>query len=104
MRTNDVGIAVPHEDSPIPWKPDGQDEWARVLCGKGTSQTMVCEPYFLRDAQFISVAANYHERMSDLVRRLLDWHHGPLEKHVSLCDICNDAAALWAEYREEVQP
>ena len=48
-------------------------------------------------------AVNYFDECADIVRRLVEWHLGPISKHVSLMDITDDAARLWAKMQEEVQ-
>ena len=45
-------------------------------------------------------AVNYFDECSDIVRRLVEWHCGPLDKHVSLCDIVKDSEKLWAKMQK----
>jgi hypothetical protein len=100
MRTNDAGIAVPSESSPLPWKlwphtyPSGIND--------ANGRFIESSPETLR---FQHVAANYHERMADIVRRLATVENWPDRMMVagSALAIAEDAAALWAEYQKEVQ-
>ena len=99
MRTNDRGIAVPSERSPLPW---------HVECDivYDVDRAWVSDCVASTDAKFITHAANFHERMADLVRRLATVENWPDRMMVtgSALAIAEDAAALWAEYQKEVQP
>jgi len=99
MKRDENGIAVPHEESPIPWTAADSDEWAsvRTRAGDGNMETLVCEPYFRVDADFIAHAASYHQRLADIVRRLIDGDAS------DMCFVVDDARALWAEMTDETK-
>jgi hypothetical protein len=100
MKRDENGIAVPHEESPIPWTAADSDEWAsvRTRAGDGNMETLVCEPYFRVDADFIAHAANYHHRLADLVRRLAT---EGIQGDIS--SLIVDASYLWAEMTDETK-
>jgi len=104
MRRDENGIAVPHEESPIPWTAADSDEWAsvRTRAGDGNMETLVCEPYFRVDADFIAHAANYHQRLADIVRRLAEWHNQE-DDTIDILPIVTDAAKFWAEMTDETE-
>ena len=54
------------------------------------------------DRNFFIHAANNIIPAREIVRRLIEWHCGPIDKHVSLCDIVSDAEKLWAKMQSEV--
>lgn len=97
MKTNDREIAIPDIlMNPLPWKVE-RDERITDRAGCLVYQDKDSTPDTLH---FVAVAANYHERMADLVQRLATAGFQVAE----LTDIADDAVALWAEYRKEVQP
>ena len=49
------------------------------------------------------VAANFHERMAEIVRRLAEWNDQD-DDTIDILPIVATAAVLWAEYQKEVQP
>ena len=104
MKTDDAGIAVPGGDVVMPLVGDGDI----VVPGVWDSeQDYFAEIYGGPDfAEFLIVAANYHKRMADIVRRLATVENWPDRMMVagSALAIAEDAAALWAEYQKEVQP
>jgi hypothetical protein len=100
--------------SPLPWKPNDTKPGRWDIDTANDYVVTSAEWSGIRsqrDRDFIIVSANYHERMADLVRRIVDWdkkypkgmiHSYHAEKeHDAIAD---DAAALWAEYQKEVQP
>jgi hypothetical protein len=101
MRTEN-GIAVPSEQSPLTWAYIECDSLNEIVDDNG--QQVIGHVHNAYDADFLVVAANYHERMADLVRRLAEWNPTDETDPDILLHLCNDAAALWAEYQKEVQP
>jgi hypothetical protein len=100
MRTNDRGIAVPGPADKLPWScdPERIEKWIAIADAEG-----VLLGYEGVTAEFAVLAANYHERMADIVRRLEAWNGAQDTSEDGLWDIVNDATALWAEYQEAVK-
>lgn len=107
LRRNELGIAVPGIASPLPWKnergpiffgPDIEPEEA-VTSEEGavfaSDDDIVAEAYDEDDAAFLRHAANYHERLADIVRRIKAWIDG--EAADDFGPIVDDAAELWDE-------
>lgn len=98
MKTNDRGIAVPSEQSPTPWQYKETEFYNEIV--DDNDDTVIEDVLAKDDAKFQVVAANYHERMADIVRRL-----GESGQTLDQWDdIAEDAGKLWAEYQKEVQP
>ena len=108
MKTNDRGIAVPGNHSPLPWKANDTNP-GRLDTDAANDNEITSEKRegirSQRDRDFMIVAANYHERMADVVRRLAEAENWPDRMMVagSALAIAEDAAALWAEYQEAVK-
>jgi hypothetical protein len=98
MKTNDRGIAVPSNGSPLPWKPWPRRIPSGIVGANG--RFIDTEPDTFR---FQTVAANYHERMAEIVRRLEAWSGAQDTPEDGLWDIINDATTLWAEYQDAVK-
>jgi hypothetical protein len=102
MRTNDRGIAVPGEWVEMPLTCSDDITLPAIT---DATDGIVCDVMIAGDfGKFLTVAANFHERMADIVRRLAIWNTGSLTDRDSLYKAGDDAAALWAEYQKEVQP
>jgi len=106
MRRNDKGIAVPGESFPLPWAviPDHTGDYIVAANEEEVFDVSRIE----QTAEFIVDAANYHERFADIVRRLAEWKTTlkgrDFIKGASELDwISDDAAALWAEYQEDLK-
>jgi hypothetical protein len=95
MRTNN-GIAVPSESSPLPWHVERDMIY-------DVDRAWVSDCVTSTDAKFIAVAANYHERMADIVRLLAEWNEG-CPQSPGISSVAQVASGLWAEYQKEVQP
>jgi hypothetical protein len=105
MRTNDRGIAMSGNHSPLPWKPNDTKPGRWDIDTANDYVVTSAEWSGIRsqrDRDFIVVAANYHERMADIVRRLAEWCEGGPEGEFFLV-IASDAGKLWAEYQEAVK-
>jgi hypothetical protein len=106
MRRDEDGIAVPGIADPLPWRLDvtSGDKWLfdanGVLVGLD-GDTLEFTPH----------AANYHQRLADIVRRFVEmchrWQHAPsgelgdfIEKDKALRA---EAAALWAEMTDDAK-
>lgn len=97
MKTNDRGIAVPGIVDPLPWKLDVKSgaQWAKDARGVYLGLE--------RDTmEFQIVAANFHERMADIVRRLADVTLYA-DASPDVIRLQDDADSAWSEYQEEVQ-
>jgi hypothetical protein len=105
MRRDENGIAVPHEVDPRPWKTNfvSGDRWLYDCNGNpvGLSGDTL---------EFIPHAANYHQRLADIVRRISEWdkkfpkstiHNVHAEKQFD--QIVSDASYLWAEMTDETE-
>ncbi len=99
MRTNDVGIAVPDPCFRLP---------LRHIIGHGheivdADGITVAPTVFTRDmTDFMVIAANFHAKMAEIVRRLNEL--GTVGDKALMYQLWKDAALLWAEYQAEVQP
>ena len=107
MRTVN-GIAVPGEGCPLPWAviPDHCGTYVADANGEEVFDVSRLEG----TAEFQVVAANYHAKMAEIVRRLDDWivrRLGDWNDNDQLIDdvvkISIDASALWDEYQEAVK-
>lgn len=100
MKTNDRGIAVPGPADQLPWScdPERIEKWIAIADANGDLLG-----YEGVTAKFAVLAANYHERMADIVRRLEVWNAAENTMEDGLWDIVNDATALWAKYQEAVK-
>lgn len=99
MKTNDRGIAVPSDDAILPIRTDGDAIIPSLVSEDGCVADTFVDPDF---AEFLAVAANYHERMADIVRRLAEWNEGdPAADNYT--SIASDASKIWAEYQEAVK-
>lgn len=101
MATDEHGLPMPHNESPLPWSSSGNDEWAWVKTetGKGNYETGVCEPYFRSDADFIAHAANNIVECRDIVRRLAKWAKSDLMDDID--DIIDDAVRTLDRMKRE---
>jgi len=97
MKRDANGVAVPDEESPLPW----MYEIGMLRASDGSP---VCEGMLPEDNQFVIHAANYHARLADILRRSVEIFDllktGPLstflEKDQALRE---DASALWDEMK-----
>ena len=101
MKRNENGVVVPSDESPLPWKP-----WPCFTpIGLVDANGRWTEKISWETIQFQAHAANYHERFADIVRRLVTWADESgkpgTPMTVNLFTLCEDAASLWKEYREE---
>jgi hypothetical protein len=94
--TDEHKMPLPSKNRPLPWI---VSDYFNVQ--DNSSRLVVYECATTADADFIVHAANYIIPCREIVRRLLEWHNGPIDKHVSLYDIANDAEKLWAKMRED---
>jgi hypothetical protein len=99
MKRDANGVAVPHKLCPLPWIADNKGEWPKVKTCNVKVESMVCEPCFEADSYFIAHAANYHARLADIVRRLLVHSNRVAGNGEPICDILDDASALWDEMK-----
>lgn len=90
------GMPLPDAGSWLPWSNEGDE----ILSENETNVTALM---YHDDADFIVHAANHIIACREIVRRLIEWHFGPLDKHVSLCDIVADAKKLWAKMQKEAK-
>jgi hypothetical protein len=68
LKRNEAGIAVPDDETPLPWKVE-RDERISDRCGMKVDSDSDGFPDTLH---FIAHAANYYERLADIVRRLAE--------------------------------
>ena len=103
MSRDGYGMPVPDGGSPLPWsaneRRDERTNGRRVDDYDGVRVAGVWDD---DDRWFILHAANNIIPAREIVRRLIEWHCGPIDKHVSLCDIVSDAEKLWAKMQSEV--
>jgi len=106
MSRDEFGMPVPDVTSHLPWEKQvgerlGSEAWL-IVDANGMPIHENIGIIMEEDADFISHAANNIIPARDIVRRLIEWHCGPIDKHVSLCDIVSDAEKLWAKMQSEV--
>lgn len=102
MKRNEKGIAVPGEYVNLPLRHLGaKGVPAEVVDAMGVTVTPVI--YGIDTAEFIIYAANFHERLADIVRRLLEHSNKIAANAEPISDILDDAAALWTEYQENAE-
>lgn len=95
MKRDENGIAVPSESSPLPWVARTHEGSPAIV---SPSRAMnVAKFWDNNDAAYARHAANFHHRLADLVRRLVDWRSDVADE--SLDDIGSLAVELWYEIR-----
>lgn len=101
MPRDEFGMPLPDHESEIPWNVGEEvckhGRLIRAKNGSPVAQTILPDV----DPQFIVFAANNIRECREIVRRMIEWHRGPIDKHVSLCDIVADAEKLWSKMQKE---
>lgn len=98
MARDEHGMPLPGSD--LPWRQCGTFE---IMSGNEIYVSELGVSLGDLDVPFIVHAANNIIPAREIVRRLIEWHCGPIDKHVSLCDIVSDAEKLWAKMQSEVR-
>jgi hypothetical protein len=100
MKRDENGIAVPHDVDPRPWKMNvvSGDRWLYDCNGNPVGRS--------RDTfEFIPHAANYHQRLADIVRRLADTptNMEPTFFAGYVTRLIHESQSLWSEMADETK-
>lgn len=98
MRRNDKGIVVPDLQTKLPLCVlHGIYETLCDKAGSVVANDLVSED----DAEFLKHAANYHERIADIVRLLAEFEDQDFVDFQAINSIVVKASKLWSEYQED---